>query len=160
MAEASIREEFFKSLTHDNQIIKVFDLLPEIAFYLKDKESRFVALNRKTCEFCGVSQEEDALGKTDHDFFPKDRADAFRSDEFAVMESGQPIENRIQPYPQEGSDRVIVTSMIPLRNEKGEVKEEEVERRRMDPLRSNGMSLHCTTLVRASEFPTPDPSRS
>ena len=121
MADASIREEFFKSLTHDNQIIKVFDLLPEIAFFLKDKGSRFVALNRKTCEFCGVSQEEDALGKTDHDFFPKDRADAFRSDEFAVMESGQPIENRIQPYPQEGSDRVIVTSMIPLRNENGEV---------------------------------------
>ncbi len=121
MADARIREEFFKSLTHDNQIIKVFDLLPEIAFFLKDKGSRFVALNRKTCEFCGVSQEEDALGKTDHDFFPKDRADAFRSDEFAVMESGQPIENRIQPYPQEGSDRVIVTSMIPLRNENGEV---------------------------------------
>jgi len=121
MADASIREEFFKSLTHDNQIIKVFDLLPEIAFYLKDKESRFVALNRKTCEYLGVSQEEDALGKTDHDFFPEESADAFRSDDFAVMESGQPIENRIQPYPYPGSDRMVVTSKIPLRNEKGEV---------------------------------------
>lgn len=121
MADASIREEFFNSLTHDNQIIKVFDLLPEIAFYLKDKDSRFVALNRKTCEYCGVAQEEDALGKTDHDFFPEDSADSFRSDDFAVMESGQPIENRIQPYPYPGSDRVVVTSKIPLRNEKGEV---------------------------------------
>ena len=121
MADASIREEFFKSLTHDNQIIKVFDLLPEIAFYLKDKESRFVALNRKTCEYLGVSQEEDALGKADHDFFPEESADAFRSDDFAVMESGQSIENRIQPYPYPGSDRMVVTSKIPLRNEKGEV---------------------------------------
>ncbi len=121
MADASIRKEFFKSLTHDNQIIKVFDLLPEIAFYLKDKESRFVALNRKTCEYLGVSQEEDALGKTDHDFFPEESSDAFRSDDFAVMESGQPIENRIQPYPYPGSDRVIVTSKIPLRNDKGDV---------------------------------------
>ena len=121
MADASIREEFFKSLTHDNQIIKVFDLLPEIAFYLKDKESRFVALNRKTYEYLGVSQEEDALGKTDHDFFPEESADAFRSDDFAVMESGQPIENRIQPYPYPGSDRMVVSSKIPLRNEKGEV---------------------------------------
>ncbi len=50
MTNASVREEFFKSLAHDNQIIKVFDLLPEIAFYLKDRKSRFVALNRKTCD--------------------------------------------------------------------------------------------------------------
>ena len=121
MADASIRKEFFKSLTHDNQIIKLFDLLPEIAFYLKDKDGRFVALNRKTCEYFGVAQEEDALGKTDHDFFPNENADSFRADDFAVMESGQPIVNRIQPHPDPSSDHVMVTNKIPLRNGKGEV---------------------------------------
>ncbi len=122
MADASVRKEFFKSLTHDNQIIKRFDLLPEIAFYLKDKDSRFVALNRKTCEYCGVAQEEDALGKTDHDFFPQENADSFRADDFAVMESGQPIVNRIEVEPHKAnSDRLVVTNKIPVRNGKGEV---------------------------------------
>ena len=121
MADASIRKEFLKSLTHDNQIIKLFDLLPEIAFYLKDKDGRFVALNRKTCEYCGVAQEEDALGKTDHDFFPDENADAFRIDDLAVMENGQPIVNRIQPHPDPNSDHLLVTNKIPLRNGKGEV---------------------------------------
>ena len=121
MTNASVREEFFKSLAHDNQIIRVFDLLPEIAFYLKDRKSRFVALNRKTCEYLGVSREEDALGKTDMDFFPKDRADVFLLDDFEVIQSGQPIENRIQPHPHEEIERVMVTSKIPLRNQKDEV---------------------------------------
>jgi len=121
MTNANDREEFFKSLAHDNQIIRVFDLLPEIAFYLKDRKSRFVALNRKTCEYLGVSREEDALGKTDMDFFPKDRADVFLLDDLEVIQSGQPIENRIQPHPHEEIERVIVTSKIPLRNQKDEV---------------------------------------
>ena len=122
MADASGREEFLKSLTHDSQIIKLFDLMPGIAFYVKDTDGRFVALNQKTCEYCGVVQEADALGKTDYDFFPSSNADSYRADDFSVMESGQPILNRIETEPQQaGSGRLVVTTKIPLRNHEGKV---------------------------------------
>tara|TARA_B100001057_G_scaffold139441_1_gene139090 strand:+ start:2353 stop:3099 length:747 start_codon:yes stop_codon:yes gene_type:complete len=122
MADASVREGFLNSLTHDSQIIKLFDLMPGIAFYIKDRAGRFIALNQKTCEYCGVAQEVDALGKTDHDFFPSSNAESYRADDFAVMESGQPILNRIESEPhQAGSDRLVVTNKIPLRNAEGKV---------------------------------------
>ena len=122
MADASDRSEFLKSLTHDSQIIKLFDLIPGIAFYVKDRDGRFVALNQKTCEYCGVAREKDALGKTDYDFFPSSSADSYRADDFSVMESGEPIVNRIETEPQQaGSGRLVVTTKIPLRNGEGKV---------------------------------------
>jgi AraC-like DNA-binding protein len=122
MLNASIRREFLNSLAHDSQILKLFDLIPGVAFYIKDREGRFIALNQKTCEYCGVAQEVDALGKTDYDFFPFSNADSYRTDDFSVMESGQPILNRIESEPQQGSsDRLVVTNKIPLRNIEGKV---------------------------------------
>ena len=122
MANASTRSDFLQSMTEDGQILKLFDLLPEIAFFLKDLEGTFVALNRKACEYCGVAREQDAIGRSDFDFFPKSRAESFRTDDFAVMESGQPIVNRIEADPHSGnSERMVITNKVPLRNSAGKV---------------------------------------
>lgn len=73
-------------------------------------------------EHCGVKTEADAIGKTDHDFFSKPRADAYRADDLAVMESGEPLIKRVEASPEVfDSPRLVATSKIPLRNRKGKV---------------------------------------
>ncbi|MCS7466042.1 AraC family transcriptional regulator [Stieleria sp. ICT_E10.1] len=95
----------------------LFDFLPGLSFFVKDRQGRFIALNRRGCEYCGVASEADAIGKTDYDFFPKSRADEYTADDAAVMDSGEPIIDRVESAPEDaGSPRLVMTSKIPLRD--------------------------------------------
>lgn len=120
--QAKLTADFFQHLEKTDQISGLFDLVPSLSFFVKDRLGRFIALNRLGCEYCGVAAAEDAIGRTDHDFFPKQRADEYRADDVAVMESGEPIINRMESAPEAaGSPRLVVTSKIPLRDQRGRV---------------------------------------
>lgn len=115
-------DTFFNRLAPGQQVISLFDLLPDVSFFVKDRSGRFMALNRRGCEYCGVVSEAQAIGKTDHDFFPRTRADEYREDDQKVMRTGTSILNRIESAPEEaGSPRLVTTSKIPLRDRRGNV---------------------------------------
>ncbi|MEK0444994.1 MAG: HTH-type transcriptional activator RhaS [Verrucomicrobiota bacterium] len=100
----------------------MLDLLPDVSFFIKDRQGRFVALNRLACEFCGVRSEQEAIGKNDWDLFPPARVPAYLADDQSVLESGQPILNRLEPTPQmEGAPHLIVTNKVALRDPQGQV---------------------------------------
>jgi AraC-like DNA-binding protein len=104
------------------QLLPLFDLLPDVSFFMKDTKGRFLALNRLGCEFCGVRTARDAHGKTDRDFFPKDRAEAYIADDQSVIRTGEPVLNRIEPAPEmEGSPHLVVTNKMPLRDRSGRI---------------------------------------
>ena len=116
------QRQFFAKLASFDELLKIFDLLPDHSFFVKDRRGRFVALNKRGREYCGVDSIDEAFNKTDHDFFPKQRADEYRADDVAVMDSCQPIVNRIESAPEgEGSPRLVITSKIPLRDARGRV---------------------------------------
>ena len=116
------QEHFFAQLPPDDQIPSLFDLIPEVSFVLKDRNYRYIMLNRSGCEYCGISHYKDAIGKTDHDFFPSEKADAYRNDDREVIKKGVSIMNRIESAPvQDGSKRMVITDKIPLRNAQGDV---------------------------------------
>jgi PAS domain S-box-containing protein len=122
MENTQLREQFLASLNPFGQLSGLFDLLPGLSFFMKDQEGRFMALNRQGCEYCGVSSEEEAIGCTDHDFFPAQRADQYRADDLSVLNSGEPIVNRIESAPEPaGSPRLVMTSKVPLFNNQGDV---------------------------------------
>jgi AraC-like DNA-binding protein len=102
--------------------LELFQLLPDVSFFVKDAESRFVAMNRRGCEFCGVAKEKEVLGKTDFDFMPKRRAMEYIRDDREVIRTGKPIVGKIESAPEmEGSPRLVITCKIPLRDEGGRV---------------------------------------
>jgi len=70
----------------------------------------------------GVTPEE-AIGKTDFDFFPREMAEKFFNDEQALLASGQPLIDceEIAFDKISGTNRVIVTSKIPLHDANGRV---------------------------------------
>jgi len=106
----------------NRQILGLFDLQPDVSFFIKDTKGRFISLNRRSCEYCGVKSEYEALGKTDSDFFPPNRAAMYQADDRRVIETGQPVVNRIEPAPEEeASPRMVVVNKIPLRNDKGQI---------------------------------------
>ncbi len=117
-----IKQQFLVSLDSPARLLALFDLLPDVSFFMKDRAGRFIALNRRGCEYCGVRNEREAMQRTDRDFFPGARAEEYMNDDRAVMESGIPMLDRVEPAPEmEGSPRLVITNKIPLRNRAGEV---------------------------------------
>lgn len=122
MNSTALRTRFFDRLASGKELLDLFDLLPGYSFFVKDRQGRFVHLNQRGCEYCGVSCPEDAIGSTDHDFFPKQRADQYARDDRSVMDSDRPIINRIESAPEaEGSPRLVATTKTPLHDRQGRV---------------------------------------
>jgi AraC-like DNA-binding protein len=122
MKPERLRQTFFKSLGSVLPFQQLADLLPDIALFVKDRRGRFIMQNRRACEYCGVASELETIGKTDFDFFPRDRATVYVEGDRRVMETGVPIINAIGPAPElEGSDRLIIYSKLPLRDPQGRV---------------------------------------
>lgn len=56
-------------------------------FWLKDTNSRFLAVNQVFAEACGKGTPEDVVGLTDYDVWPRELAEIYRADDFSVMAS-------------------------------------------------------------------------
>ena len=112
------------ALEQERSVIQelMLNLTEAIFIYFKDEQSRFLRVNSALAKKLGVKEPHEAVGKTDHDFFPDDYArHAFR-DELEIMRTGQPnlsIEEEAT-WP-DGSKSWVSTTKMPLRNTRGQV---------------------------------------
>ncbi len=71
--------------------------------WMKDTKGVFLACNTRFERMCGAA-EAAIIGKTDYDFFSRERADSFRANDLAVMSSGQARRNEEWLDFADGSD--------------------------------------------------------
>lgn len=122
MEKRNNHEVFLSQVSLNEDFLQIFDFVPDVAFYLKDKKSRFMFINQKGSEVCGQANPLDVIGKTDHDFFDKSKADKYRKDDLTVFEKGEKILGRMEAAAnQVGSERLIMTDKIPIRNKSGKI---------------------------------------
>ncbi len=57
--------------------------------WLKDIDNRFLAINNAFAALIGVTYPEEAIGKTDHDYFPKKAANAYLAFDREVLQTGE-----------------------------------------------------------------------
>jgi PAS domain S-box-containing protein len=102
----------------DGLAIEILDQLAHPIF-VKDREYRFVVLNRAYCQLVGHPRLA-MLGKTDFDFFPEGQAKLFRSTDDETIRSGQVVH-----VPEEaltdrrGVHHVLATTKAPLKRADG-----------------------------------------
>ncbi|MCR4377911.1 MAG: PAS domain S-box protein [Rhodospirillales bacterium] len=70
----------------DRQMAAILENLPDIA-WVKDLDSRFIAVSTALAKMCGYSDTAMLKGKTDLDLFPRGQAEAFRADDAEVIYS-------------------------------------------------------------------------
>ncbi len=100
----------------------LFEHLPDVYFFAKNREGRFTMANQLFVEQCGQIDKSAVLGRTDYDFFPKDRADLYVHDDNWVMTTGRSMVNRVELAPDRNlSLNLFVTTKIPLRDEAGNI---------------------------------------
>jgi PAS domain S-box-containing protein len=108
-------------LANERDILQIFmDNTPN-QIYFKDTESRFVRINQVQARFLGVEAQE-AIGKTDLDFQNPELAREFLAEEKRIIETGQPVINRIEYNPtREGKPLWLLTSKVAAKNELGQI---------------------------------------
>jgi PAS domain S-box-containing protein len=85
--------------------------------YVKDAEARYTLVNRRFEELFHTTKDR-VLGKTDYDFFPKESADAFRTNDLEVLRSEAPLEAE-ETVSQEDGIHTYVSVKFPLRGPDG-----------------------------------------
>lgn len=70
----------------DAYLTATLDNLP-FMFWLKDTESRFLAVNKVFADACGRATSEEIVGLTDLDVWPRELAERYRKDDIEVMAS-------------------------------------------------------------------------
>jgi len=89
--------------------------------YFKDLNSRFIRINKSQAKFLNLSDPEEAIGKSDYDFFPKELAQVAFEDEQSMLKTGKPLIGREEHYSTEDEDRWISATKWPLQDAYGEV---------------------------------------
>ena len=87
----------------------MIDMIPAY-IYAKDAHSRFTAANKLVADRMGTTP-EGLIGKTDFDFYPREMAEKFFSDEQALIQSGKALIDceEIAQNSETGQDRVLLT---------------------------------------------------
>ncbi len=100
----------------------LFEYLPDVFHYVKDREGRFVAANENLWRMRGCESQDEMLGKTDLDLHPRYLAERYMAEDQAVMESGKPLPNQVWLVPSNpGELKWFISSKMPLRSTVGDV---------------------------------------
>jgi AraC-like DNA-binding protein len=100
----------------------VFDALNDIGFFVKDREGRYVSVNRTMVRRCGLRHKRDMLGKTVLELFPKALAETYVAQDRRVIDDGISLDKHLELHIYPGRSRGwCLTKKMPLYGKGGEV---------------------------------------
>ena len=116
------RKEAEEKLKRERKLLRtLIDNLPA-TIYVKDRECRKVIANRADLKIVGVKTEVEVLGKTDLETYGPEVGMRGFTDDKKVIDSGEAVLNREEDFWDEnGIQRWLITSKIPLTEENGEI---------------------------------------
>ena len=106
-------------LNERNQLQTLIDNIPEQVF-IKDINSRFVVVNKRTAEHWGFDDPKQMINKTDYDLYTKEEADYFAHEEKMIIESRVPSLNMEAESRNKKSERYYSITKCPIINSKDE----------------------------------------
>jgi sigma-B regulation protein RsbU (phosphoserine phosphatase) len=90
--------------------------------YFKDRDSKFIMVNKALAEWQGGCSPEELIGKSDMDTYTGADARRMREDELHIMETGEPLLGMEEHETwKNGSHAWVSTTKMPLRSEEGEI---------------------------------------
>jgi PAS domain S-box-containing protein len=118
-------QETFSKFTSNLQpgqiALGLFDSLPDIMFWIKDTQRRYVFVNRAFSDVLG-SKPEQMIGRSDSEYFAPELARVFSSDDDSVLQTGETIPNKMELMTRRaGGIEWRMTTKIPLRDLQGEI---------------------------------------
>ncbi len=106
-------------LTKEKQYLQMLmDNIPD-TIYFKDRDSKFTRINRAQTLALGLKDPDEAIGKSDADFFDEKHSAAAFEDEQELMKSGLPLINKLEYIRKATGYKYVTATKIPLLDETG-----------------------------------------
>lgn len=116
------RKQAEDALEQEQSLLSTFlDNTPD-HIYFKDRASRFIRINKAMTKLFHLSDAEEAIGKTDAEFFTEEHAQQAFADEQDVIRSGAPMEAKEEKetWPS-GQETWVSSTKAPLFDKTGEI---------------------------------------
>ncbi len=100
----------------------LFDLAPDVAFFVKDAQGRYVTVNDSLVMRHGLKRKSDAIGKCPRDICPGDFGRIPFEQDARVLRTGRPLIDHMELQWYRPHDPVwCLTTKLPIRGADGEV---------------------------------------
>lgn len=99
---------------------ELFDRLPDVVFFAKDRLGRYVRANQTLVSRCGKKHKREILGRTAEELFPRRLGASYTAQDRQVIHTGAPIEDKLELhlYPG-GREGWCLTFKTPVRGPGG-----------------------------------------
>ncbi len=143
MIDISLRKQAEAQIGEERHLLRMLiDHVP-LQVYFKDRESRFVLVNKQMAEWMGFKEPGDLNGKHDRDIFDREHWEQADADERHIMETGEPVNGKLERETWRGGQATwVLTSKFPWVDRGGEIKG------------TFGVSSDVTELVKAKQEAT------
>lgn len=124
-SEKDLTKKYTSLRDHDNFNFKA--ILQNIIdnstdnIYIKDKKGTFILINKSQSNWLGLKSPEEALGKTDFDYFSEKHATRAQKDELTILKSKKSISIEEEDIWRSGKKAWVLTKKYPFYNEDGEI---------------------------------------
>jgi PAS domain S-box-containing protein len=115
------KKRISRKLAREQRLLRTLMENSPDQIYFKDCEHRFIMLNKATAKNLGTTV-ENAIGKTDFDFFPRRSAKEYHEDEEAILKGSVPLINKVEKTGHQGDERWNYSIKAPMFNEAGEIR--------------------------------------
>jgi AraC-like DNA-binding protein len=116
------QSRFLEQMDASGAFYLLFDYLPGVSFFAKTSDFELIFANHAFIERVGVQHEEEIIGKTDFELFPRSLAESFRKDDAWVLQQGQPKLQIIELFVNvDGLPDWYVTNKLPIFGKNREV---------------------------------------
>ncbi len=145
-----VRERLDREFHTDRDFLNAFlEHIPDHV-YFKDRNSRFLRVNRALANSFGLSDPAEAAAKTDSDMFTPEHASRAFEDEQKIIETGQGITGmeEKETWP-DGHESWVLTTKVPLKDRRGRILgtmgiSRDITDRKQAELRIRYMAMHDT----------------
>src|SRR5260370_31634038 len=101
---------------------QLFDHGPEIAFFLKDAQGRYLVVNQSLVERCGLQEKRELLGRHVREVFPKELAELYAWQDQSVVRTGRPIVEHLElHWYARRRPGWCLTTKLPMRDQAGRI---------------------------------------
>lgn len=123
MIDISLRKKAEAQIEEERHLLRtLIDHVP-LQIYFKDRDSKFVMINRGMADYHGVDSSDKLIGKHDRDLFSNDHWEKAAADEQRIINTGIPMTGQLERETwREGDESFVLTSKFPWRDKSGEIK--------------------------------------
>lgn len=122
MSPDQLQNELLSQLAEPFTGEALFDCLPDLVFFIKNRSSQYVVVNQTLVERCGRKTKDELIGRRANELFPAPLGDSYLAQDESVLRNGAAVLNQLElHFYVTGGRGWCLTNKLPLRDKHNQI---------------------------------------